>query len=91
VNQDCQAFEPCADKSSWGRASNPQEDCPGDQVSWREVAEPKVPMTLTTLSETREVGYLLCQVPTDVTVGWAASSVDNKSPFKQLGRLEQCE
>jgi len=23
-----QAFQPCTGKSSWGRASNPQEDCP---------------------------------------------------------------
>ena len=30
------------------------------------------------------------QVPIDVTVGWAASLVNTRSPFIQLGRLEQC-
>ena len=31
------------------------------------------------------------QVLTDVTAGWAASLVNIRSPFIQLGRLEQCE
>ena len=38
-----QALEPCAGKSSWGRASNPQTCRRTVQVSRREVAKPKVP------------------------------------------------
>jgi len=51
-----QALEPCAGKSSWGAASNLQED------SWQEVAEPlSSTTTLTPLSETRTVQNLLTQ------------------------------
>ena len=31
------------------------------------------------------------QLPIDVTAGWAASLVNTRSPFIQLGGLEQCE
>jgi len=31
------------------------------------------------------------QVPIDVTAGWGASIVNTRSPFLQLGGLEQCE
>ena len=37
-------------------------------------------MTLTPLSKARTVGYLLLQLPTDITAGWAASPVDTMPP-----------
>jgi len=49
---------------------------------------------LTPLSETKTVEHLLpsyYQVPIDVAAEWAASIVSTRSPFIQLGRLEQCE
>jgi len=87
-----QALEPCAGKSSWGRASNPQEDCP--HLMERGCGTYSSTTTSTPLSETRTVGHLLPQFTPDVTAGWAASPVGHQATrfsFTQLGRLEQCK
>ena len=40
-----------------------------------------------TIIQTLKIAFI--QVPIDVTARWAASPVDTRSPFKQLGRLEK--
>ena len=54
-----QALEPCAGKSSWGRTSNPQEDCTG--LTERGCRTQSSTTTPTPLSKTRAVGPLLPQ------------------------------
>ena len=49
-------LEPCAGESSGGKASNPQEDCPGVMERGSEAI-----MTATPLKETKTVGNLLLQ------------------------------
>ena len=52
-----QTLEPCKTKSSWGRASNPQEDCPGPMDrgcrTWKFHNDP------TSLNKTRTVEHQL--------------------------------
>ena len=53
-------YLPCAGRSSWGRASNPQEDYPGLMERGHGIQSSTT--TSTPLSETRTVGHLLPQL-----------------------------
>jgi len=69
-----QAPKLCAGKSSWGRASNSQEDNPS--LTERSRGSQSSTTTSTPLIKTRN---LLSQVPTSITAGWDVSLVGTRS------------
>ena len=64
-----QTLEPCAGKSSWGRASNPQEDCPGLMESSRNL---KFHNDLNTAKQDKDSSAFTSPVNTDIPIGVTA-------------------
>jgi len=81
-----QVLRASAGKSTWGRASTPQVGLyhvQGDGVGTQSLKP------ISGHAQQFEICFPSnCQ---DVAAGWAASLVNTRFPFIQLGRLEQCE